>query len=111
MNFLKHCDQYKAFHKMPNRAYFYNSKNMGGPEINNLNIINGFLREIDTLRALDMPQALPQALSQKPRQRQLPPTPNQDDIYASFRGCARQQQSYAFSNLNYKKTRLNSGRS
>ncbi len=107
MDFLKHCDQYKAFHKMPNRVYFYNSKNMGEPEMDNVNIINGFLREIDTLRALDMPPSLPQ----KPRQRQLPPTPNQGDIYASFRGCARQQQSFAFSNLNYKKARLNSGRS
>ena len=109
MDFLKHCDQYKAFNKMPNRVYSYNSKNTGEPEMDNLATINGFLREIDALRALEMPQ--PQlAQPQKPWQRRLPPLlPANQDIYASFRGCARQQQSYAFSNLNYKKTRLNGG--
>ena len=120
MEFLEYCDQYKAFNKMPNKEYFYNSKNIGGAVVqiaDGVAAIKDFqrlMREIDERRAHDMPQ-------QKQRQQKppLPPLPrrtffpvsdnNETDVYASFRGCARQQHSYAFSHLKHKKTRLNGG--
>jgi hypothetical protein len=108
MAFLQYCDQYKAFNKMPNQNF---KKTVPVTDCSS-SIIDGLLREIDTLRALEMPQPQPtQPQKQWQWQRQLPqlPLPPTQDIYASFRGCARQQQSYAFSNLNYKKTRLNGG--
>lgn len=121
MDFLKYCDQYKAFNKMPNKQYFYNSKNIGGAVVqiaDGVAAVKDFqrlMREIDETRARDMPQQQQKQRQQK-QQQQKPPLPrrtffpvsdnNETDVYASFRGCARQQHSYAFSHLKHKKTRL-----
>ena len=80
--FLKHSEQYKAFNNMPNRIYFYNSKNTPGVEYTDFDL-HGLLREADMLRAIEMPAPPPPpppppppARPQKPAmQRQLPPPP------------------------------------
>lgn len=59
MAFLKHCDEFKAFNKMPNKVYVKNSKHILKFENNNSSVIEELLREIDTMRAIEMPALAP----------------------------------------------------
>jgi hypothetical protein len=88
--FLKHNDLYKAYNNMPNHIYFYNSKNIPGLEHTDFDL-NALFREVDMLRAIDMPQKPllppPPPPPPAPRPRQLPPSEFYDEAnaYASFR--------------------------
>ena len=84
--FLKHNDLYKAYNNMPNHIYFYNSKNIPGLEHTDFDL-NALFREVDMLRAIDMPQKPPPPPPPPPRPRQLPPPEFYDETnaYASFR--------------------------
>ena len=113
MAFLEYCDLYKAFNRMPNKTYYFNSKKtmMIMPSQNDDNL-EGLLREIDEARARDMPP--PSLQPPKPRRTFLPVSDDETDVYASFRGCARQNHHYAFSSSNTntktkKKTKTNKG--